>query len=157
RIPPPRWLYGEGRKNSNGLNLADGEVLAQIAKAFARTAEVEWVAAPLVAGAKASGPTHDLKNPARLDERLGRVTDTDAATIERAFTVASAAQRAWSDSGATERGRVLRAAADRLEERMTEFVTYLVREGGRSIPDSLSEVREAIDFMRYYAAEAEKE
>jgi RHH-type transcriptional regulator, proline utilization regulon repressor / proline dehydrogenase / delta 1-pyrroline-5-carboxylate dehydrogenase len=87
---------------------------------------------------------------------IGEARDADAALAARAIAVASDAQPEWDRVPAATRARMLRDAADRLEREGARFVALLVAEGGKSVPDSVSEVREAVDFLRYYAARAEE-
>ena len=85
------------------------------------------------------------------------MSDADEAAIEAAFAAAVRAQPEWDMTPASERAEVLERAADLFESRMPELVAFCAREGGRTIPDSISEVREAVDFLRYYADRARAE
>ncbi|HEY3800684.1 MAG TPA: proline dehydrogenase family protein [Caulobacteraceae bacterium] len=83
--------------------------------------------------------------------------DATPAEIERAFAAAHAAQGAWDAAGGAARGRLLRAVADRIEASLEALVALLAREAGKTLADGVSEVREAADFCRYYAAIAERD
>ncbi|HEX7113680.1 MAG TPA: bifunctional proline dehydrogenase/L-glutamate gamma-semialdehyde dehydrogenase PutA [Steroidobacter sp.] len=157
RIPLPRMLYGSSRLNSLGVNLADPFEYEPLRKGMSAAAQSTWSASPIVSGKEREGRKVEVHNPADTGTVLGWVVDADEAAIEAAFTAAHAAQPGWDSTPARERAEILERAADLYEERMPELMAYCVREGGRTIADSLSEVREAIDFLRYYADRARAE
>jgi len=115
------------RKNSAGLDFADDDVRAEI---VAR-----------IAGDRAAAPA-------------GTRPDDDAGVVARAVGRAHAAFGGWRRSDADARAATLERAADLFEGHRLELVSLVVREGGRTIPDALSEIREAVDFLRYYAVQA---
>ncbi|MFL6575800.1 MAG: bifunctional proline dehydrogenase/L-glutamate gamma-semialdehyde dehydrogenase PutA, partial [Povalibacter sp.] len=157
RIPPPRLLYGRERLNSRGVNLADPTELKGLMEGVRAASQQNWSAAPIVGGKQIQGAAHTVTNPANRDEIIGRVTFADAATVTKAIDAAVAAQLEWNDRPAHERAQILLRAADAYEEHLAELVAFCVREGGRTVPDSISEVREAVDFLRYYAVRARAE
>lgn len=157
RIPAPRMLYGSARLNSQGINLADPLECEPFLAKVKQAAEQRWVAAPIVSGKLHDARGIEVRNPANLEEVIGVATDADAMLVDKAITAAVPAQLEWDATPATERAEILEHAADIYEERMAELVSFCVREGGRSIPDSISEVREAVDFLRYYADRARQE
>jgi RHH-type proline utilization regulon transcriptional repressor/proline dehydrogenase/delta 1-pyrroline-5-carboxylate dehydrogenase len=87
---------------------------------------------------------------------IGEAADADAALAARAIELAVTAQPEWDRVPAAARGRILRDAADRLERETGRFIALCVAEAGKTVPDSIAEVREAVDFLRYYAARAEE-
>lgn len=157
RIPLPRDLYthqGFDRDNSMGLNLADDNTLKELAAQMA-THTGPWRAAPLVPGSPApSGEPILVRNPADRRQVVGQWQAGDAATVDRALGNAVAAQPGWDRTPAASRAAILEHAANLLEQRMPQFMAMCVREAGKTIPDSVAEVREAVDFLRYYAAQA---
>ncbi|MGE3774252.1 MAG: bifunctional proline dehydrogenase/L-glutamate gamma-semialdehyde dehydrogenase PutA, partial [Gammaproteobacteria bacterium] len=155
RIPLPRELYGGERKNAAGVNLANDEELAALAEAIDAHRD-PWIAVPLVPGSTTVEVARPVTNPADRRELVGEARDADAATIERALANAIAAQEAWEEMPVARRAALLERAADLLEARRGELVALCVREAGRTIPAALSEVREAVDLCRYYAATARK-
>jgi RHH-type proline utilization regulon transcriptional repressor/proline dehydrogenase/delta 1-pyrroline-5-carboxylate dehydrogenase len=157
RIPPPRLLYGSARLNSRGVNIADPAERNALLAGVQQAAAQEWIVAPLVDGKLRDGPQRQVRNPASLSQVIGTVVDADEKSIEAAFASAVKAQVEWDATPAGERAEALERAADLFEERMPELIAYCVREGGRTIVDSISEVREAIDFLRYYADRARAE
>src|SRR5690606_15213976 len=156
RIPLPVDLYrsfGLERSNSMGVNLADDDQLRRLAAQIdANTAD--WQAAPLVPGAQPSGAMLDVTNPADRRQRVGRWQAADAATVERALANAVAAQPGWDATPAASRAAILEHAADLLEQRMAQYIALCTKEAGKTIPDGVAEVREAVDFLRYYAGQA---
>ena len=155
-IPLPRALYGAGRANSTGLDLADAPTLAWLSKELQRLARVEWQAGPLLAtGAADIGPCFDVRNPAARRDRVGRVVCASPADIDRAVSAALDAADAWAARPAAERAGLLRNAADALEAATPELISLCIREAGKTWPNAVAEVREAVDFCRYYAASAE--
>src|SRR5690606_12061749 len=157
RIPLPRDLYthqGFDRNNSMGLNLADDNTIRELAAQMAAHTG-PWRAAPLVPGAAApAGEPVAVRNPADRRQDVGQWQPGDAATVDRALANAVAAQPQWDRTPAASRAAILEHAADLLEQRMPQFMAMCVREAGKTIPDSVAEVREAVDFLRYYAAQA---
>jgi RHH-type proline utilization regulon transcriptional repressor/proline dehydrogenase/delta 1-pyrroline-5-carboxylate dehydrogenase len=154
RIPLPVELYGEERRNSRGINLADAAELKALAQGLAEASQQPWRAQPLIGGARWEGEPRAVRNPARTDEVVGSVVHADAAAVDSALALAQASQPAWDARPAEERASILQRAADLIEARMPQFVARCVREAGRTIPDSIAEVREAVDFLRYYARRA---
>ena len=157
RIPLPRLLYGAERLNSRGVNLADPVELNDLLQGMRNAQSQPWRAAPIVGGKIVQGPAVSVANPSNREEVIGQVTLADQATVTRAIDVAVAAQPQWNERPARERAEILMRAADAFEARLPELVAYCVREGGRTIADSISEVREAVDFLRYYALRARVE
>ncbi len=155
RIPLPIDLFGSLRKNSMGANLANDDELKALAASI-NTPHAPWTAQPLVPGANSSEPERDVTNPADRRVVVGKSRNADAATIERALANAIAAQEGWDTLPAASRAVILERAADLLEQRRGEFIALCVREAGKTIPAAISEVREAADMCRYYAAMARK-
>ena len=166
RIPLPAELFDSptathqkaDRKNSMGVNLANDHDLRALAEqvnaAFEKTGQHGWRAAPLVPGAVLSTRALPVTNPADRRHAVGEWHASDSATVEKALHNAVAAQAAWDRTPAAGRATILEHAADLLEQRMPEFIALCVKEAGKTIPDGVAEVREAVDFLRYYAAQA---
>jgi len=153
RIPQPAGLYGESRTNSMGVNLANDDELARLAEQI-NAAVQPWSAAPLVPGAQVSGTPREVTNPADRREKVGTWLAADAATVERALANAVAAQPGWDALPAASRAKILEHAADLLQARMAQFMALCVKEAGKTLADGVAEVREAVDFLRYYAQQA---
>ncbi|MDI9237874.1 bifunctional proline dehydrogenase/L-glutamate gamma-semialdehyde dehydrogenase PutA [Lysobacter sp. LF1] len=160
RIPQPLDLYrsfGIDRTNSMGINLANDDQLRALAEQVNAAARSDWRAAPLVPGAKTIGPDIAVTNPADRRQTVGQWQAADSATVEKALQNAVAAHDAWNATPAASRAAILEHAADLLEQRMPQYLALCTREAGKSIPDGVAEVREAVDFLRYYAAQARKQ
>ena len=120
----------------------------------AETAE-EIVARPMLAGVKAAGATRQVRSP--VDATLvGEVVETQVGLIDEVMHAAEGGFKVWSRTPATERAAKLERLSDLLEEERDSFVALLAREGGKTLVDGIAEVREAVDFCRYYAAEARR-
>ncbi len=166
RIPLPVNLYGDNsalaqnsnsvtRKNSMGVNFSNDNELKAMADAVNANAG-PWTAAPLVPGANANGPTIQVTNPADRRQNVGSYVSSDSATVEKALSNAVAAHPNWDRLPAASRAAILEHAAEQLEARRGEFIALCVREAGKSLPDAIAEIREAADFLRYYAAMARR-
>ena len=165
RIPLPVQLFqnqapglGTDRKNSMGANLANDNELRMLAEqvnaAFEQVGPHGWRAAPLVPGAVLSTRALPVTNPADRRQVVGEWHAADAAIVEKALQNAVAAQPGWDRTPAAGRATILEHAASLLEARMPEYIALCVKEAGKTIPDGVAEVREAVDFLRYYAAQA---
>ena len=160
RIPLPADLYrGQGfdRSNSMGVNLANDDALRVLAEQVNAATTGDWRAVPLVPGASDGAASVDIANPADRREIVGQWQPADAATVEQALRNAVAAQPAWDRTPVASRAAILEHAADLLEARMPRFIALCTKEAGKTIPDGVAEVREAVDFLRYYAGEARRQ
>ncbi|OAX61394.1 bifunctional proline dehydrogenase/L-glutamate gamma-semialdehyde dehydrogenase PutA [Xanthomonas translucens pv. graminis] len=156
KIPLPADLLrsqNQNRKNSMGANLANDNDLRALADQL-NAAIKPWQAAPLVPGAVLAGDALAVTNPADRRQVVGRWQPADAATVEKALANAVAAQPGWNRTPAASRATILEHAADLLEARLPEFIALCVKEAGKTLPDGVAEVREAVDFLRYYAGQA---
>jgi RHH-type proline utilization regulon transcriptional repressor/proline dehydrogenase/delta 1-pyrroline-5-carboxylate dehydrogenase len=157
RIPLPVELYrsqGQDRDNSMGINLANDDQLRELAAALNQAGAGSWKAAPLVPGTTATGEKIAVTNPADRREIVGHWQSADSACVERALANAVAAQPAWDATPAGSRAAILEHAAALLEARMPAYMAMCTKEAGKTLPDGIAEVREAVDFLRYYALQA---
>jgi len=151
-IPLPRDLFAPARENSHGIEFGDRKSLDTLRSAVARE-KGPCVAAPLIDG-KATGCALRLAlSPIDSAMVVGEVIDATDDAADRAISAAQAGFPAWAATLAETRARALERAADLLEERQARFLSLLQREAGKTLDDAISEVREAVDFCRYYAAE----
>ena len=155
KIPQPASLFGAERKNSMGVNFASNIDLKALADSI-NASFTDWRATPLVPGSTPSGAAITVTNPADRRESVGSWIAADAATVERALVNAVAAQPAWDRLPAASRATILEHAADLLESRMGQYIALCTKEAGKTIPDGVGEVREAVDFLRYYAVQARR-
>jgi RHH-type proline utilization regulon transcriptional repressor/proline dehydrogenase/delta 1-pyrroline-5-carboxylate dehydrogenase len=154
RIPLPRDLFGVERANSRGCDLSDPDVLAGLAEAMARAPLVEQ-AGPLVAGGeRGRDRARETTSPNGGPCTVGLVADATEADTADALRAASDAFAGWDALGVERRAALLGRFADMLETRMPEFMHRCIMEAGKTWPDALGEVREAVDLARYYAARA---
>ncbi len=158
RLPAPSGLYGASRQNSRGrdFSIAIDRAIA-VSLVDAQNADGVQEVGPIVSGAETKGgEVTDIRNPARADHIVTRVSAANGADVDAAITAAVGAQPAWNAQGGVARAVILRTVADTLEYAMDRFVAQLAREAGRTLQDGVDEVREAVDFLRYYAVEAER-
>jgi RHH-type transcriptional regulator, proline utilization regulon repressor / proline dehydrogenase / delta 1-pyrroline-5-carboxylate dehydrogenase len=155
-IADPPMLFGAQRRNSRGLNLADPLVVADYRES-ARSAARPGSAAPFVAGRRLAGAERKLENPALQSDIVGSVVDASADDARAALEVAAAAFPGWDATPAAERAACLLRAADAFEAQRAELMALCVREAGKTVPAALAEVREAVDFLRYYAVRCGQE
>ncbi|WOT04579.1 bifunctional proline dehydrogenase/L-glutamate gamma-semialdehyde dehydrogenase PutA [Shewanella youngdeokensis] len=160
KIEQPSNIFGAERKNSQGLNL---DILSQSAPLFAGLAHYQyethrytWSAGPLVNGQTLQGETNEVVSPFNTAQLVGKVTFADADAIEQALAGAKAAFINWRATSVEVRSNALLRLADLLEEHSAELIALCTREAGKSIQDGIDEVREAVDFCRYYAVQAKK-
>jgi RHH-type proline utilization regulon transcriptional repressor/proline dehydrogenase/delta 1-pyrroline-5-carboxylate dehydrogenase len=159
RLPIPAALYSD-RRNSRGIDLGDPRELetlrSEISAHRAGKSEAP-TAGPIINGQLLSGATHAVTNPADRRDQIGSTRDATPAEIKMAFDAGAAAQPAWNLEGGDARANCLEKTADLLESDRAAFHELLVREAGKTISDAISEVREAVDFCRYYALRARKQ
>ena len=147
-IALPKDLYPD-RRNSSGVDLADRAALPALLQAIDGAP-----AAPTVAG---GGARREVREPADRRRLVGIAHDHGPQEIEAALAALSTGWREWDDSGGGHRASVLERAADLIEAARPELLGLLAREAGRTLADGMSEIREAADFCRYYAARARAE
>ncbi|WP_330947300.1 bifunctional proline dehydrogenase/L-glutamate gamma-semialdehyde dehydrogenase PutA [Thermomonas sp. LB-4] len=157
RIPLPVNLYrsqNQHRDNSMGINLANDDALRELAAAMNSAGAGSWTASPLVPGTQPAGEKVAVTNPADRREVVGHWQASTGADVERALANAVAAQPGWDATPASSRAALLEHAADLLEARMPAYMAMCTKEAGKTLADGIAEVREAVDFLRYYALQA---
>ena len=156
KIPTPIQLYGPRRVNSAGVDLSIQAQRERLAQSLTRLDGQTLSSGPLIGGKLTAGsPPLPVVSPAARDRVVGVVSEALLAQIDQAFKLARAAQPAWDQAGGPARATVLRAMADSLEASLDRLVAILGREAGKTLADGVAEVREAVDFCRYYAVLAE--
>jgi len=157
-LPKPRELYWPERKNSAGIALTDAatrddlinEMTAALAPSFAAGPIVNGEAITESEGASLIVCPHDHR------ERLGTLRIATPADAEKAIASAAAAAHGWDRAGAVARAKILEQAADLFERDRSRLMAVILREAGKTLPNALGEVREAVDLLRYYAVEARR-
>jgi RHH-type proline utilization regulon transcriptional repressor/proline dehydrogenase/delta 1-pyrroline-5-carboxylate dehydrogenase len=151
-IREPLSLYGPERRNSEGPDWGDTAELALLESELRKRAQQSYEGGPILDGRTARDARTPVVSPANTRDVPGFSRDANAEEITRAMDSAARAQHAWDAVDAAERAACLSRAADLLEDRRVNFLSLLVREAGKTLPDAVAEVREAVDFCRYYAA-----
>lgn len=154
QIPLPCHLYGLSRVNSMGIDLSDGATLLSLASDLQTHATTCFQAHPLVGGHPSKHPCHSIYAPAHRDHIVGSVCHATHDDVEEALSRGHAIAPTWSATPVHERAAILKKAADQMEKQITLFMALCIREAGKTAPDSVAEIREAIDFLRFYADEA---
>ena len=149
KIPLPANIFPD-RKNSAGLEFANRLVSEPLLK------QVEEFAGKKYTAGTGNGEKKKVSDPADTSREMGVAVQATQDDMTQALDRAHRAFPAWSDAPADERAKCLERAADLMEQNTAELMALIVREGGRILPDAQSEVREAVDFCRYYAAEGRK-
>jgi RHH-type proline utilization regulon transcriptional repressor/proline dehydrogenase/delta 1-pyrroline-5-carboxylate dehydrogenase len=153
----PRQLYGAARVNSAGLDLANETQLASLDAALRAQAAASWSAGPLL-GVDAHGlAAQPVRNPADHRDVVGTCREAGPEDVQAALACAAEAAAGWATTPPGERAAMLEGAADRLEADTERLLTLLVREAGKTCANAVSEVREAVDFLRYYAQQARRD
>jgi len=151
-IALPLDMFGAERKNSTGIDLSNEDVLREVSLALAQPRS--WTAGPLLAvEASAAQASQPVINPARKDDIVGSVTEATADDVNNALNAASQFAMDWQTTEPSQRAACLDRAADLFETHKLELMALAVREAGKSLPNAIAEVREAVDFLRYYAVQ----
>jgi RHH-type proline utilization regulon transcriptional repressor/proline dehydrogenase/delta 1-pyrroline-5-carboxylate dehydrogenase len=148
-IALPEHILG-CRRNSAGLDLSDETVLLGLSECLEETASEDWRASPI----EEAGKKRATVSPADDRDVIGVVTE--ACPEQAAAAVERACRSTWSAVPVAERAACLTNAADAMQAKMPVLIGLLAREAGKSASNAISEVREAVDFLRYYSAEAER-
>ena len=155
-IPAPPALYGEARVNSAGVDLSQTKVRERLAQAQAEfDAGAPHVCGPIIDGQAFVDRGEDRVSPADESFKVAHVRDARPGEVDEAYARARAAQPDWDARGGPERAEILRAMADKLEAHTDRLIALMARETGKTLADGVAEIREAVDFLRYYAVEAE--
>ncbi|OFK90070.1 MULTISPECIES: bifunctional proline dehydrogenase/L-glutamate gamma-semialdehyde dehydrogenase PutA [unclassified Eikenella] len=154
-LPLPRNLYGNERLNSQGLDLSNESTLQELQTVMNNAAATPLHTVPLLAVPAKTQAAHEVRNPADHSEVVGSAAFVEAAAVPEIIAAAKAAESSWSAVSAAERATMLRRLADLMETHMPELMALAVREAGKTLNNAIAEVREAVDFCRYYADEAE--
>ena len=142
-IPLPRDIFGPARRNSAGVDLSDQLVRKPLLERLRALESRSWGRGKI-----------EISSPFDRSLRVGSVEYASEGDIDLALRGAKKAQFDWNALGGEARARLLERAADLYEEHREEFFSLCIREGGKTLPDAILEVREAVDFLRFYASEA---
>ncbi|MGL4200359.1 MAG: L-glutamate gamma-semialdehyde dehydrogenase, partial [Enterobacter roggenkampii] len=153
KIALPRELYGKGRVNSAGLDLANEHRLASLSSALLNSALQKWQAKPMLEQPVADGDMQPVINPAEPKDIVGYVREATDAEVDQALDSAVNNAPIWFATPPQERAAILERAAVLMEDQMQSLIGILVREAGKTFSNAIAEVREAVDFLHYYAGQ----
>ncbi|MBP5857746.1 bifunctional proline dehydrogenase/L-glutamate gamma-semialdehyde dehydrogenase PutA [Marivibrio halodurans] len=155
RIPMPADIYGHDRTNAKGVDLSDRVVLDRLREEMSEVLGKSWRGGPIIDGAARDGQAEkSVVSPQNHALTIGEVSEATADQVDGALATASKAAREWAARPAEERAACLEKAADLMEAEMSRLMGLCVIEAGKSVMDAVAEIREAIDFCRYYALRA---
>ncbi|WP_349359336.1 bifunctional proline dehydrogenase/L-glutamate gamma-semialdehyde dehydrogenase PutA [Stappia sp.] len=155
KIPLPAHLYGESRRNSQGLEFGYSADRLALVEAMAAAPDKVEDARALYPGAPAAGDLRAVMSPVDGTTRVGAVREAKADEVSAMFDVAARGFERWSRTPVDVRAKAIARVGDLLEEHSARLMALMAREAGKTLPDGLAEVREAVDFCRYYAVQAE--
>ncbi|EOC1310775.1 trifunctional transcriptional regulator/proline dehydrogenase/L-glutamate gamma-semialdehyde dehydrogenase [Cronobacter dublinensis] len=153
KIPLPQDLYGEGRVNSAGLDLANEHRLASLSSSLLNSALQKWRALPMLENAVEEGELTPVVNPAEPRDIVGYAREASEAEVAQALQSAVNNAPIWFATPPQERAAILERAAVLMEAQTQTLIGILVREAGKTFANAIAEVREAVDFLRYYAGQ----
>jgi RHH-type transcriptional regulator, proline utilization regulon repressor / proline dehydrogenase / delta 1-pyrroline-5-carboxylate dehydrogenase len=155
RFPDPPLLFAPGRRNSRGLEFGSTPDLQQLLEEIRASASANLRAAPLIDGSPHSGVERVVKSSID-DSAIGELVEADEAAAAEAMRAAAGGFAAWSQTSSDVRAQAIERASDLLEAHRGRLIHLLQVESGKTLGDGLSEMREAVDFCRYYAAEGRR-
>ncbi|MEE4246123.1 MAG: bifunctional proline dehydrogenase/L-glutamate gamma-semialdehyde dehydrogenase PutA [Kangiellaceae bacterium] len=157
KIPLPPAMYGSGRTNSSGTNLhIDSHIKPFMAGVESHLGKT-WHSAPIIDGKTINGDRADVTCPYDVAQTVGTTINASKEDAERAIQIAQQAQPKWNRKGAEHRAALLDKTADLMEAGKHELIALCSREAGKTMQDGIDEVREAVDFCRYYAMKARED
>lgn len=151
----PEDMFMPERKNSAGYDLSNEITLAALVKEFEKSAQAKWLSEPSLI--KSKGKKRPVLNPGDHRVVVGEVIEATEDEAKKAVQHAKKAVGSWAGTSASTRAKILEKAADLMQKKMPSLLGLAALEAGKSIPNGIAEVREAIDFLRFYAARARNE
>jgi RHH-type transcriptional regulator, proline utilization regulon repressor / proline dehydrogenase / delta 1-pyrroline-5-carboxylate dehydrogenase len=153
KIVLPQNVFGPSRRNSAGLDLSDPVVREPLLERLRALESRSWTAKPTLG----TGAGKAVVSPHDRRIEVGAVFEASADEVDRMVRAGHAAQADWDALGGEARARLLERTADLYEEHCEQFYSLCIREGGKTLADAILEVREAVDFLRFYASEARRQ
>ncbi len=154
KIVLPADLFGNARQNSGGVDLSNETELSNLSAQLQASAAKDWSARPLLADGSERGTARAVLNPADHADVVGHVSELEPQDTADVMRLAAAASERWAAVSPDERAAMLERAADLMQGEMPALVGLTIREAGKSAANAVGEIREAIDFLRYYATQA---
>jgi len=155
-ITRPHALYGVARRNAKGWDITNVDEVNMIDKARVKFKTHQWQGGPVLAAKVHSTDALEVRNPAQPDDLVGHVIQASSTDIETALEAAQSAFTSWSTLPTEERNACIDRVADLFEVHAYELFALATREAGKNMADAIAEIREAVDFARYYANEAQR-
>ncbi|MFT5503920.1 MAG: RHH-type proline utilization regulon transcriptional repressor/proline dehydrogenase [Gammaproteobacteria bacterium] len=155
RIPLPKNLYGSARVNSKGWDITDYSEVKKMQEARDQYRATEWRAEPFHQLNSDLNELDSVINPANPDDTVGHYRNATIAEAQESIVRANEAISDWSSTSAAHRANILREIANLYEQNLFELMALLSREAGKTWLDAIGEIREAVDFARYYASQIE--
>ncbi|MBR9885969.1 MAG: bifunctional proline dehydrogenase/L-glutamate gamma-semialdehyde dehydrogenase PutA, partial [Oceanospirillales bacterium] len=152
-IQRPAELFGQGRSNSKGWDITDPVQVEEVEKGRGAFRTHQWQGGPVLAAEVVGAGAKEVINPADPDDLVGYVTQASAEDIEAAIAASQQGFTTWSAMSAEERAACIARVGDLFEEHSFELFALATREAGKTLLDGVAEIREAVDFARYYANE----
>ncbi|MFT4182077.1 MAG: trifunctional transcriptional regulator/proline dehydrogenase/L-glutamate gamma-semialdehyde dehydrogenase [Rhizobium sp.] len=156
QIALPRAIYGNARRNSEGLDLSNETTLVDLSAALIGSVKTQWHALPILADGSVEGDTRPVPNPADHGDTVGFVTELKVEDAARIVAMSAEFAPEWAAVAPIDRAACLDRAADIMQSRIETLMGVIIREAGKSAANAIGEVREAIDFLRYYAEQARR-
>ncbi|MCQ2029052.1 bifunctional proline dehydrogenase/L-glutamate gamma-semialdehyde dehydrogenase PutA [Stutzerimonas zhaodongensis] len=153
RIPLPPALYGN-RTNSQGINMNIQTQWNELSSAYQTFLDRQWQAAPVIGGQKLTGTANKVHCPYQLSQEVGTAQFATAEQAKQAIDGLSAFWPRWNATPIEQRAQILERLGDLLEANRAELMAMCTLEAGKTLQDGIDEVREAVDFCRYYALQA---
>lgn len=158
KVPLPQKLFGEERNNSQGFDLSMADTANKFEQAMAAFDGQSHVAHSIIDGGEYVGTIcQPILNPANNAKSIGEASVCDLEMVPNAMAIAQSYQKQWDNSGGVQRADILDKMANMLEENALQLIATLTFEAGKTWEDGIAEVREAVDFLRYYAAGARRD
>ena len=153
KIILPREVFGPQRHNSAGCDLSDPLIRDPLLQRLKALESRSWTAKPAIG----KGEPRAITSPQDRRVTVGTVFEASAGDVDRMVRAGHAAQLGWDALGGEARAQLLERAADLYEQHREELWSLCIREAGKTLIDAVLEVREAVDFLRFYASEARRE
>lgn len=158
KIALPLQLYGTDRPNSRGIDLSSEHELARLQEGLMASEKQLWTAAPMLGdGDITERAGLEVTNPANRHDVVGTVIEATEADVSRALAIAEQAADRWAATPVADRAACLERMADLMEAHMPTLMGLAVREAGKTLNNAIAEVREAVDFCRYYGGQIRRE
>ena len=155
-INQPSAIYGASRLNAKGWDITDTLEVNEIEKGRMSFKDCQWAGRPILAGEVSGSDAVDIYNPANPRDLVGTVSNATEQDVQTAITSAQSGFKKWAVVPVGERSKIIRRVADLFENNAHELFALATREAGKNLIDGIAEIREAVDFARYYANEAER-